>query len=78
MIDSASSVTAVPSFKILVEIVLSMLTQDERKELLAVERGDFPGDPDLGRVDTRNATILGQAWVKIRRAELKRLHGAHS
>ena len=55
-----------------------MLSQDERNELLAVERGDFPGDSDLGRVDTRNATILGQAWVKIRRAELKRLHGAHS
>ena len=46
-----------------------MLTQDERDELLAVERGDFPNDPDLGRVDIRKATILGQAWVKIRRGQ---------
>ena len=46
-----------------------MLTQDERHELLAVERGDFPNDPDLGRVDIRKATILGQAWVKIRRRQ---------
>ena len=45
-----------------------MLTQDERDELLAVERGEFPNDPDLGRVDIRKATILGQAWVKIQRA----------
>ena len=47
-----------------------MLTQDERDELLAVERGDFPNDPDLGRVDIRKATILGQAWVKIRREQM--------
>ena len=45
-----------------------MLTQDERDELLAVERGEFPNDPHLGRVDIRKATILGQAWVKIQRA----------
>ena len=54
-----------------------MLTQDERDELLAVERGDFPNDPDLGRVDIRKATILGQAWVKIRRGEQMKVGGVN-
>ena len=54
-----------------------MLTQDERDELLAVERGDFPNDPDLGRVDIRKATILGQAWVKIRRAQQMSVGGVN-
>ena len=52
-----------------------MLTQDERDELLAVERGEFPNDPDLGRVDIRKATILGQAWVKIQRARQMSIGG---
>ena len=54
-----------------------MLTQDERDELLAVERGDFPNDPDLGRVDIRKATILGQAWVKIRRGQQMSVGGVN-
>jgi len=54
-----------------------MLTQDERDELLAVERGDFPNDPDLGRVDIRKATILGQAWVKIRRGQQMKVGGVN-
>ena len=54
-----------------------MLTQDERDELLAVERGDFPNDPDLGRVDIRKATILGQAWVKIRRGKQMSVGGVN-
>ena len=49
-----------------------MLTDEEQEELIAAERRQFPGDADLGRVDTKKATILGQAWVKLRRAELKR------
>ena len=48
-----------------------MLTNDEQEELLAAERRQFPGNADLGRVDTQKATILGQAWVKLRRAELQ-------
>ena len=54
-----------------------MLTQDERDELLAVERGDFPNDPDLGRVDIRKATILGQVWVKIRRGKQMSVGGVN-
>ena len=54
-----------------------MLTQEEQNELLAAERSIFPSDPDLGRVDTRKATILGQAWVKHRRAELKTVLDDH-
>ena len=54
-----------------------MLTQDERDELLAVERGDFPNDPDLGRVDIRKATILGQAWFKIRRGQQMKVGGVN-
>ena len=54
-----------------------MLTQEEQNELLAAERSIFPSDPDLGRVDTRKATILGQAWVKHRRAELKTTRDDH-
>ena len=49
-----------------------MLTDAEQEELIAAERRQFPGDPDLGRVDTKKATILGQACVKLRRAELQR------
>ncbi len=49
-----------------------MLTNDEQEELLAAERHQFPGNADLGRVDTQKATILGQAWVKWRRAEIQR------
>tara|TARA_B100000073_G_C23522821_1_gene488740 strand:- start:547 stop:723 length:177 start_codon:yes stop_codon:yes gene_type:complete len=49
-----------------------MLTVEEKEELIAAERHQFPGDVDLGRVDTRKATILGQAWVKLRRAEIQR------
>ena len=49
-----------------------MLTNEDKEELLAAERRQFPGDPDLGRVDTKKATILGQAWVKLRRAEIQR------
>ena len=48
-----------------------MLTNEEQEELLAAERRQFPGNADLGRVDTQKATILGQAWVKLRRAELQ-------
>ncbi len=48
-----------------------MLTNEEQEELLAAERRQFPGNADLGRVDTHKATILGQAWVKLRRAELQ-------
>ena len=51
---------------------ITMLTDEEQEELIAAERRQFPGDPDLGRVDTKKATILGQSWVKLRRAELKR------
>lgn len=47
-----------------------MLTPEEREELRAADAGEFPDDPDLGRVDTRRATILGQAWIKKRRREL--------
>jgi len=47
-----------------------MLTIEERDALLAVEKGIFPDDPDLGRVDTRKASIPGQAWVKMRRAQI--------
>ena len=50
---------------------MHMLTKEELDELIAVNRGEFPHDPDLGRVDTRKATLLGQAWVKKRRAELQ-------
>ena len=46
-----------------------MLTNEERQELLAVDRREFPDDSDLGRVDTRKATISGQAWVKLLRSE---------
>ena len=49
-----------------------MLTNDEQEELLAAEKLQFPGNADLGRVDTQKATILGQAWVKWRRAEIQR------
>ena len=49
-----------------------MLTNDEQEELLAAERRQFPGNADLGRVDTQKVTILGQAWVKWRRAEIQR------
>ena len=49
-----------------------MLSSKEKDDLHAVERGIFPVDDDLGRVDTRKATILGQAWVKSRRAEIQR------
>ncbi len=49
-----------------------MLTKEEQEQLLAVDRAEFPDDPDLGRVDNRKATILGQAWVKLRRAEIQR------
>jgi len=49
-----------------------MLTNEEQEELLAAERRQFPGDADLGRVDTQKATILGQAWVKLRRVEIQR------
>ena len=48
-----------------------MLTNEEQEELLAAERRQFPGNADLGRVDTQKATILGQAWVKLRRIELQ-------
>ena len=48
-----------------------MLTNYERQELLAVDRREFPDDCDLGRVDIKKATILGQAWVKLRRGELQ-------
>ena len=54
------------------EELIRMLTSKEKDDLLAVERGLFPDDADLGRVDTRKATILGQAWVKSRRAEIQR------
>ena len=47
-----------------------MLTNEERAALLAVEKGFLPDDPDLGRVDTRKASIPGQAWVKMRRAQI--------
>lgn len=53
------------------ELIL-MLSSKENDDLHAVERGIFPDDDDLGRVDTRKATILGQAWVKSRRAEIQR------
>ena len=56
--------------ELLQELIL-MLTNDEQEELLAAERRQFPGNADLGRVDTQKATILGQAWVKLRRAELQ-------
>jgi len=56
--------------ELLQELIL-MLTNDEQEELLAAERHQFPGNADLGRVDTQKATILGQAWVKLRRAELQ-------
>ena len=46
-----------------------MLTNEEREELLAVDRREFPDDSDLGRVDIKKATILGQAWVKLRRGK---------
>ena len=49
-----------------------MLTNEEKEELDAAERRAFPDDIDLGRVDTKKATILGQAWVKLRRAEIQR------
>ncbi|WP_186490117.1 hypothetical protein [Synechococcus sp. BIOS-U3-1] len=49
-----------------------MLTSKEKDDLLAVESGLFPDDADLGRVDTRKATIFGQAWVKLRRAKIMR------
>ena len=49
-----------------------MLTNEEQEKLLAAERRQFPGDADLGRVDTQKASILGQAWVKLRRAEIQR------
>ena len=55
-----------------------MLTNEEKKELLAAERGTFPRDADLGRVDTRKATISGQAWVKLRRAEIQRQESSHA
>ena len=45
-----------------------MLTNEERNDLLAVDRLEFPEDPELGRVDTRKAAILGQAWVKLLRS----------
>ena len=48
-----------------------MLTNEEQEELFAAERRQFPGNADLGRVDTQKATILGQAWVKLRRIELQ-------
>ena len=48
----------------------TMLTNEERAALLAVEKRIFPDDPDLGRVDTRKASISGQAWVKMRRAQI--------
>ena len=51
--------------------LILMLTNEEQEELLAAERRQFPGNADLGRVDTQKATILGQAWVKLRRAELQ-------
>jgi len=57
--------------ELLQELIL-MLTNDEQEELLAAERRQFPGNADLGRVDTQKATILGQAWVKWRRAEIQR------
>tara|TARA_Y100000766_G_C18693204_1_gene500491 strand:- start:377 stop:619 length:243 start_codon:yes stop_codon:yes gene_type:complete len=57
--------------ELLQELIL-MLTNDEQEELLAAERHQFPGNADLGRVDTQKATILGQAWVKWRRAEIQR------
>ena len=47
------------------------LARSSKEELLAAERRQFPGNADLGRVDTQKATILGQAWVKLRRAELQ-------
>ena len=49
-----------------------MLTNEEQDELIAAERRQFPGNADLGRVDTQKATIFGQAWVKWRRAEIQR------
>ena len=54
-----------------------MLTNEEQEELLAAERRQFPGNADLGRVDTQKATILGQAWVKLRRAELQQESSSH-
>ena len=57
--------------ELLQELIL-MLTNDEQEELLAAERRQFPVNADLGRVDTQKATILGQAWVKWRRAEIQR------
>ena len=56
----------------LLQDLILMLTNDEQEELLAAERRQFPGNADLGRVDTQKATILGQAWVKWRREEIQR------
>ena len=60
-----------PYSEFLQELLL-MLTKEEQPELLAAERSQFPGDAELGRVDTKKATILGQAWVMLRRAEIQR------
>ena len=39
-----------------------MLTNEEQEELLAAERRQFPGDADLGRVDTQKE--FGIYWKK--------------